>query len=167
MKLLTSAAANKLIKSLEDQKSYLLSLESESCTYVMADNERVDPPEYDYIATSNELYTINWQVQKLKHAINIFNTTTILSPLEITIDEALIRMAQLNNRKSQLDKMRRRLPKERQTPLFNRTMTPEYQYVNYDLVRVGEDYKKLCEQINQIQLLLDTCNQTKTFEIDV
>lgn len=167
MKTLTSAGANKLIKSLEDKKDFLLSHEAGSSIYILAEGEKFEAPEYDYLATSKELEHINLSVRKIKHAINVFNTTTLLNPLGITIDEALVKMAQLNSRKAQLDIMRKRLPKERQSSPYTRSNIIEYQYVNYDLSRVSEDYIQLCEQITDIQLALDTCNQTKTFEIDL
>lgn len=167
MKTLTSAGANKLIKALEDKKNYLLSLEAGSSIYILAEGEKEEKPNYDYLVTSEELEEINLSVRKIKHAINVFNTTTVLNPLGITIDEALIKMAQLSNRKAQLDIMRKRLPKERQSNPYMRSNIIEYQYVNYDLTRVSEDYDQLCEQITDIQLALDTCNQTQTFEVDL
>lgn len=167
MKTLTSAGANKLIKALEDQKNYLLSLEASSSTYIMAEGEKAEPPVYDYSDTSEKLNQINNQIRKIKHAINIFNSSTYLEPLGITIDEALIKMAQLNQRKQTLDTMRKRLPKERQAVPFTRTNIIEYQYANYDIEKVAADYNKLCEEITEIQLALDTCNQTKTFNLDI
>lgn len=167
MKILTSAGANKLMKALEDRKNFLLSLEATSSIYVLAEGEKTEAPKYDYLATSKEISEINLSIRKIKHAINIFNTTTILQPLGITIDEALIQMAQLNSRKAQLDLMRKRLPKERLSNPYTRSNIIEYQYVNYDLDRVNEDYNQLCEQIVEIQLALDTCNQTQTFEVDL
>lgn len=167
MKTLTSAGANKLIKALEDQKNYLLSLEASSSTYIMAEGEKAEPPVYDYSDTSEKLNQINNQIRKIKHAINIFNSSTYLEPLGITIDEALIKMAQLNQRKQTLDTMRKRLPKERQAVPFTRTNIIEYQYTNYDIEKVAADYNKLCEEITEIQLALDTCNQTKTFNLDI
>lgn len=167
IKTLTSAGANKLLKALEDQKNYLLSLEASSSVYIMAEGEQVEPPEYDYSATAKRLDKINEQVRKIKHAINVFNTTTYLDPLGITIDEALVKMAQLNQRRLELDVMRKRLPKQRQTIPYARTNIIEYQYVNYDIERVADDYSKICAEISEIQLALDCCNQTKTFEIDL
>ena len=167
MNTLTSAAANKLVKSLEDQKNFLLSMESGSSTYILAEGEKTLAPEYDYPSTSDELLQINLSVRKIKHAINVFNTTTLLEPLKITIDEALVKMAQLSSRKAQLDTMRKRLPKERQSSPFTRSNIIEYQYVNYDLAIINEDYKQLCQQIIDIQLALDTCNQTQTFDVNL
>lgn len=167
MKTLTSAAANKLLKTLEDQKNYLLSLEVSSSTYIMAEGEKAEPPVYDYTDTSDKLSQINKQIRKIKHAVNIFNTTTYLDSLSITIDEALIKMAQLNQRKQSLDIMRKRLPKERQSAPFTRTNIIEYQYANYDIEKVATDYNRLCEEITEIQLALDTSNQTKTFDLEI
>lgn len=167
MKSLTSAVANKLLKSLEDQKNYLLSIEASSSVYIKAEGEKTDPPDYDYSSTSGKINLINEQIRKIKHAINLFNTTTYLEPLGITIDEALVKMAQLNQRKLQLDIMRKRLPKERQSMPYSRINIIEYQYVNYDIEKVAADYNKLCEEIAEIQLALDTCNHTKTFDLDL
>lgn len=44
MQQMTSAAAHKLLKSLEDEKEYLLSMEAESSTYVLAEEEKEEPP---------------------------------------------------------------------------------------------------------------------------
>jgi len=167
MKTVTSAVANKMIKALEDQKNYLLTLEASSSVYIKAEGENVEPPAYDYNAISEKLNRIDHQIRKIKHAINLFNTTTYLETLGITIDEALVKMAQLNQRKLQLDIMRKRLPKERPAIAYTRSNIIEYQYVNYDIDKVAADYNKLCEEITEIQLAIDTCNHTKTFEIDI
>jgi len=168
MTTLTSAAANKWIKSLEDEKSYYLSLESNVCEYTLAEGETSTPPEYDYSKVNHEIEQIDSKIRKIKHAINIFNTTTVLPTLNITVDEALVKMAQLNNHKCKLDEMRRRLPKERVDSFSNRAKAIiEYKYANYDIELVKEDYKKVSEEIISIQLALDICNQTQTFEIDL
>lgn len=77
-------------------------------------------------------------------------------------------MAQLNNRKNKLDCMRRRLPKERVNPMVSRAKSyVEYEYANYDINKVKADYQQISEEITKIQLALDMCNQTKTFEINI
>lgn len=167
MKTITSASANKLLRSLEDEKAFLLSMEEAAKEYTLAENETLQKPDYDYKATAARLKELDDTIRKIKHHINIFNVTTILPNFQITIDEALVKMAQLNRRKETLDIMRKRLPKFRKTDYYSHTNIIEYIYLNYDLEDVKEDYQKISEEIMQLQLELDTCNQTKTFEIDL
>lgn len=161
----TSAGANKLLRSLEDEKMYLREIEQQSCTYIMSENETDGKPDYDYLETKRQIEEIDEKVLKIKHAINLFNTRTVLPNLGITIDTALVKMAQLNQMKAKLDVMRKRLPKERMHS-FGKDVV-EYTHINYDLSTVREDYKKVTDQIAEIQLALDTCNQTLEFDIDI
>lgn len=167
MKTITSAGANKLLRSLEDEKAFLLSMEEAAKEYTLAENEECQKPDYNYKDSAKKLQELDNTIRKIKHYINVFNVSTILPNSEITIDEALVKMAQLNRRKETLDNMRKRLPKSRKNDYYNRTNIIEYTYLNYDLEEVKEDYQKISEEITQLQLELDTCNQTKTFEIDL
>jgi hypothetical protein len=167
VKLITSAGANKLIKALEDEKNYLISIEQSSNTYIGIEGQKDDIPKYNYEEVSKDLEEIDNKVRKVKHAINVFNTTTFLPNSDITIDVALVKMAQLNIRKNTLDRMRKRLPKERNPNfMMHSNYVVEYVYVNYDLEKVNQDYKHICEQITELQLALDICNQTMSFEIE-
>lgn len=167
MKQLTSAAANKLLRTLDDEKNYLLSMEEEAATYILADGESGEAPAYDYEETAKRLKELDSKIRVLKHAINRFNVTAELPELGITIDEALVKMAQLNKDKARLDIMRKRLPKARKKQEFYHSNIIEYEYVNYDLKRVQEDYQAVCDEISKLQLGLDLCNQTVTFEFDM
>ena len=51
MKTITSASANKLLRSLEDEKAFLLSMEEASKEYTLAENETLQKPDYDYKAS--------------------------------------------------------------------------------------------------------------------
>lgn len=167
MKEVTSAIANKMLKALEEDKSYLLSLEEDSRTYVRAEGEEQEAPEYHYEDVRRGVDEIDRKVSSIKHAINVFNTTTVLEDLGITIDQALVRMAQLNGEKRRLDTMRKQLPVSRvgQTYLRNRQVV-EYEYANYDIEAAKRDYQEISDRINKIQIALDLANQTKTFEIE-
>lgn len=167
MKTLTSAAAHKLIRTLEDEKSLYNSLELNSSVYTLSDGEGEEKPEYDYKKVHSSILKIDEKIRKIRHAVNLFNTTTVLPSLNITVDEALVKMAQLNARKDKLDMMRRRLPKQRINSFMNRSKTIiEYEYTNYDIEEVKEDYNKINEEIIQIQLALDICNQTQSIQIE-
>ncbi|MBQ7276083.1 MAG: hypothetical protein IJS58_02425, partial [Bacilli bacterium] len=43
----------------------------------------------------------------------------------------------------------------------------EYQYINYDLKKVEEDYKKVETELADAQIALDKINVSKTFEVDL
>lgn len=165
MREVTSAVANKMLKAFSEEKEYLLSLERESSVYVLADSEKSAPPAYNYEEVQAKIDEIDAKVRDIKHAINVFNTTTMLGQIDITIDEALVEMAQLTRKKEKLDAMRKRLPKTRVNNFRNANVI-EYQYVNYDLDKVQKDYNAVCERITEIQVALDLANQTKVFMIE-
>lgn len=167
MKTFTSASANKEFKLLEEEKNFILTLETEASTYIQADGEKSLKPDYSYEVTSNRIEEIDKKVCVIKHAVNLFNSRTLLSQVNMTIDQALVRMAQLNARKNTLNQMRKRLPVERLSNMFGRSNIIEYRYVNYDLDQVNADYNSICQQVIDIQMALDVCNQTVEFQIDL
>lgn len=85
------------------------------------------------------------------------------------IDSILIKMAQLNRRKTVLDVMRKRLPKSReeQRSYMSRNSVPEYRYINYDLELVKNEYELVSKSIMEMQMALDKYNQTVQFEVDI
>ena len=48
MQTMTSAYANKMLRSLEEDKAFWANKEATACTYVAAINEEPVVPEYDY-----------------------------------------------------------------------------------------------------------------------
>ncbi len=70
MKKVTSAYANKLLKQLNEEKSYWLQLESECCTYVVANGEEAVIPEYDYQTVAKTIEGLDRKIATIKHAIN-------------------------------------------------------------------------------------------------
>lgn len=163
----TSALANKKIKMLEEEKARILERERMSSTYILADGECASPPEYDYVGTKDKLDSIDSSIRKFKHAINVFNTTTYLESVGVYIDEALLEMASLSRRKPVLNNMATRLEKERVSSVINRGVsTPEYKYANYDVEQARKDLEECSSRLIELQLALDTANQTIMFDID-
>ena len=70
---ITSAYANKLLKSLTDEKSYWEAKEAASRTYVAAVGEEPVIPEYDYTDVSATLKEIDRKTVIIKHALNLAN----------------------------------------------------------------------------------------------
>lgn len=161
----TSASANKLLRKLEDEKSHLLQMESETCTYVLAQDEEAEPPAYDYAATRGRVHEIDERVRRIRHALHEFNMRTTLSESGMTIDEALIVMAQMSNECRRLDRMREILPRQREANRYG-TKVVEYRYANFDVAQAQRDYLALSERIAELQLQIDLCNQTITFELE-
>ena len=87
----------------------------------------------------------------------------------MSIDTILIKMAQLNKRKSVLDMMRKQLPKARveQRAYMSRNLVPEYKYINYDLELIKKEYESISVKIMEMQMALDKYNQTVQFEVDI
>lgn len=167
--LYTSAEASKLLRKLTDEKEALIVNENQSKTYVVATTENKEElrPDYDYNITSTKLNEINDKILKIKHAINLFNVTHEVPETNgLTIDQVLIAMPQLNERKDKLSKMKNRLPKFRSRNNIGSNII-EYDYVNYDINQVSNDYNEICEKISKMQLELDKINNTDKMEIDV
>ena len=171
MQKVTSAYANKMLKTLEEEKSFWVNKEYTSSTYVVALNEDPVIPDYDYEEVSKTISEIDKKIAIIKHAINLNNTTAKVQvgDAEMSIDTILVRMAQLNKRKSILDGMRMRLPKTRETQhaYVSRNAVPEYRYVNYDLEQVKKDYDRISLEITEMQMSLDKYNQTVMFDLDI
>ncbi len=171
---MTSAIAAKRIRRLEDEKHTLLSKEDDNCTYTVAQDEEPDVPAYDYAATRTRIAEINDEVLRLRHAVHAFNITTKLEDSDLTIDEALVLIAQLSKEQRVLNYMRMRQPRSRSNNYRyeyrgNSSSSPiyEYTYVNYDIEQVEHDYQVLCDRLADLQLKIDFCNQTITFEVDL
>lgn len=167
---MTSAYANKLIRKLNEDKGFWNNKERNSCTYIAAVDEEPVVPEYDYAEVSANIAEIDEKIVKIRHALNVSNSTNVI-PVgdgQMTIDEVLIRMAQLNGRKSFLDMLRKNEPKTRVHSLrmSSGKSVPEYEYINYDLELVKAEYDRIDAEIAAMQIALDKYNQTVEFEVE-
>ena len=171
MKTMTSAYANKMLKSLEEDKAFWVNKEATSSTYVVAVNEEPVVPEYDYAQVATTIAEIDEKIAIIKHALNVTNATAKVQvgDKEMSIDTILIKMAQLNKRKSVLDVMRKQLPKARveQHGYMPRNSVPEYKYINYDLELIKKEYESVSVKIMEMQMALDKYNQTVQFEVNI
>lgn len=170
MQKMTSAYANKMIKSLEEDKAFWVNKEAASSTYVASINEEPVVPEYDYQEVAAAIAELDEKIAIIKHALNLTNATAKVpvGEKEMSIDTILIRMAQLNKRKAVLDQMRRQLPKAREEQTYvSRNVVPEYRYINYDLELVKREYEGVSNTIMEMQMALDKYNQTVQFEVEI
>lgn len=171
MKKITSAYANKMLRSLEEDKAFWVNKEAASSTYVAAVNEEPVIPEYDYMTIANTIDEIDRKIVTIKHTLNLTNATAKvqIGNQEMSIDSILIRMAQLNKRKAVLDDMRKRLPKMRvySNSFSSSGSVPEYKYINYDLEVIRQEYDRISNTIMEMQIALDRYNQTVLFDVDI
>lgn len=171
MAMITSAYANKILKKLNDDKEYLRKMESEGYMYVAALDEEPVIPDYNYEQVAAAIEEIDNQIVKIKHAINLANLNSEIQVGDktMTVDQILIRMAQLNRRRATLDTMRKQETKKRLTTssYMVRKTAPEYCYINYDLDVVKADYERIDAEIAAMQIALDKYNQTFEFEVEV
>ena len=164
----TSAQANKLLKKLNDEHAALLDKESRSKDFRAAMGEDVESvrPAYDYADTQEKLAELEQRIRKVKHAINVFNAIHVIPDFNMTIDEMLVYIPQLTQRKNKLADMKARLPKQRVEEQYGRQSNIiDYTYANYDLATVEADYERIRDELSRAQLALDAVNQQDTFEL--
>ena len=165
---LSSAEGAKLLKKLKSEYDALKSKESISSTFLASVGENPESvrPKYDYKEVKAELDGLALKIRKLKHAINLFNATTVIPEIEMTIDQVLIYIPQLSYRKDILGEMSRRLPKERDmSPYLSSSPIVSYIYANYEIEDAKKELKEVSEKLTQVQLALDRVNSTVSFEI--
>lgn len=171
MQKMTSAYANKMLRSLEEDKDFWVNKEVASSMYTAAINEEPVIPEYDYSEVAETIAVIDEKICVIKHAVNVNNAAAKVQvgEQEMSVDTILIKMAQLNRRKSVLDFMRKQLPKARviQNSFSARNAVPEYKYINYDLDLIKQEYERISKMIMDMQMALDHYNQTVQFEVDI
>ena len=171
MKKMTSVYANKVLKKLKEDKEFWLSKEREGCVYIAALDEEPVIPEYDYKTVADNISEIDEKIAIIKHTINLVNVTNEIAVGDkmYTIDTVLVKMAQMNKRKEFLDRLRKMQPKTRiNASMYGaRKVSPEYQYINFDIELVKKEYEELDSQIATMQIELDKFNQTFEFEVNI
>ena len=105
MQTMTSAYANKMLKSLEEDKAFWLNKEEEACTYVAAINEEPVVPDYDYVEVATTIAALDEKIAIIKHELNVTNANAkvLVGDVTMSIDSILIKMAQLNRGKTVLE----------------------------------------------------------------
>lgn len=163
---ITSDGAKKLLDTLEKEKQMIYQDINDLSTFVVATMESVDElrPEFDLEDCLNQLDKIDEKVLKIRHARNIFNTVTKL-PCGLTIDQTLVKLAQLNNRLTKYDNLASKQPKSRVSSYSSQVI--EYRYTNYDITAAKERYKTITEEIHKLQEELNIVNATIAFEINI
>ena len=164
----TSAEANKLLRKLNDEKTSVMYREENGKEFLAAVGEDIESvrPKYDFTETQNTIAGIETKIRKLKHAINVFNSTTIIPEFDMTIDEMLVYIPQLTAAKNKLARMKDKLPKVREQTRVNSSIL-DYRYLNYDVETVAAEYEKVTDTLSKAQNALDSVNMNQTLEVDL
>ena len=164
---LTSAEANKMIRALRDQHRLLLLQEENVVSFIAATTENVEEvrPSYSYEETAAKFDEIERKIRKIKHALNVFNATTVVDGFDMTIDEMLVFLPQTSDRLRKLEDMLAK-PEKARAMNTGRTSIIEYEYLNYDLQKVQKDYDALLDLKNRALTALDVVNNTVPFEAE-
>lgn len=168
--MMTSAQAAKLLRQLNDDLSALQYREGQSSTFVAAIQEDIESvrPSYNFKEMRDAQSEVERKIRKVKHAINVFNTTTTVPNFDITIDEMLVYLPQLSKQCEVLSKMRDAMPKVRVNSGYSGGGSIiDYKYANYDIEAVGKCYTELSDTLAKAQTELDLVNSTVEFEIDL
>ena len=164
----TSAEAGKLVKKLNDEQSSIILREENGKEFLAAVGEDIESvrPGYDFATTQVALNEIETKIRKVKHALNVFNSTTVIPEFGMTIDEMLVYIPQLTMRKNKLARMKDRLPKVREQTRVNSSIL-DYRYLNYGVDEAAAEYDKISDTLSKAQNALDAANMNQTLEIDL
>ena len=93
----TCAEASKILRKLNEDLKVLRAKEVKGYRFTAAVDEDLESarPVYNYIQTQNEQRRIEAKIRKVKHAINCFNINTVIPEFDMTIDEMLVYIPQL------------------------------------------------------------------------
>ena len=165
----TCAEAAKLLRSLNEELSVLRGREQKSYRFTASIDEDIESarPEYDYQGEQKKQDELAKKIRIVKHAINGFNLKTVIPEFGITIDEMLVYIPQLSEKKRKLTKMAGCLPKERTSDSTYGSKIIEYTYTNYEIADAEADLLRVTEELAKAQTALDQINSSATMEIEL
>lgn len=167
----TSDAANKLIKKLEQEKGILTDKISKMSTFVVAVTENYDQIKAEQEAEFNlneviaQIDEIDRKIITIRHAKSLFNNSVVMKN-GLTVGDNIIRLAILEREKGIYSGLATRQKKIRNTSI-NKDI--EYTYLNYDLEDAKKKYDSVYTEISEIQEELNIVNSSVEykFEIDI
>lgn len=164
----TSAEANKLLRKLNDDLSSIMVREQGGKEFLAAVGEDLESvrPDYDFAKTQSALAEVESKIRKIKHALNVFNSTTVVPGFDMTIDEMLVYIPQLTAKKNKLSSMKDKLPKVREQNRTNSSIL-DYRYLNYDVNEVAAEFDRLADTLAKAQNALDAVNMSMTLDIEL
>ena len=164
----TCAEASKLLRKLNEELKVLRAKELKGYLFTAAVDEDIESarPVYDYGKAQEEQNKIEEEIRKVKHAINRFNIETTVPGVGMTVDEVLVYIPQLSERKRKLTEMASFLPKERVSKGYQATKIIEYTYTNYEIERAVKDLADVTDELAKVQTALDVVNNREQLELE-
>ena len=167
----TSDAANKLIKKLEQEKGILTDKISKMSTFVVAVTENYDQikaeqeVEFNLNEVIAQIDEIDRKLITIRHAKSLFNNSVVMKN-GLTVGDNIVRLAILEREKGIYSGLATRQKKKRNTSL-NKDI--EYVYLNYDIEDAKKKYDSVYAEISEIQEELNIVNSSAEykFEIDI
>ena len=153
----------KFIKELENKKHVLLRQESNDCTYTYQDENAKIVPSYSYKATRKAVDELDTKIRKLRHALAVANCSVMVDEFNVTIGEALVMLAQYQNKCDLLSDMSSR-QQIAQRSTYSGKM--DITCCNYDVATALKDYENLRLVINRLQVAIDRANLTNFVEVE-
>lgn len=158
-----SDTAHKLLKQINTEIGIETALEGNGMTYAHSSDEEPIIPEYNFNETHHRLTELHKRARHIKHAIGLFNQTTLIEihGETMTIDEALSQMQWLNSRKRILEEMRN-IPKTQRQNHFGKT---DIVHRNFDMKDVQKTHEEISTLLIETQQAINIANLTTMFEI--
>lgn len=165
----TSDAANKLIKKLEQEKNILTDKISKMSTFVVAVTENYDQikaeqeAEFNLNETILQIDEIDKKIITIRHAKSMFNNSVVMKN-GLTVGDNIIRLAIIEREKNIYSRLATRQKKTRNTSI-NKDI--EYTYLNYDLEDAKKKYDSVYTEISEIQEELNIVNSSAEYKFEI
>lgn len=156
--------AMKQIKELEAQKKALIDFEDNNCQVSYKEDEIKTMSDYDYAKTREGIRELDAKIRAVRCALAAANCVVKVDGFDVTLGEALILLAQLQNEKTQLESLASRKQKRRAVT-YNGVV--EYCECVYDVDEVKSQLKDLRLRISDLQIAIDRANLTNYIEVDI
>lgn len=145
----------KEIKKLEEIKEILLSEESDNCVVTYLQKETPINTGYNYDETNKKITECDNEILRLKSLLTKANAKTKVEGFDMTINEALVYLAQLNEKLKRLSYLVNLKPLKRTTGYDS---TPEFTKIVFDREKVLKDYEEVRNLIPRLQMAIDRTN---------
>lgn len=154
--------AMKLIKEYEEQKRLLIEHENECAFTMYKEGEKKITNGYDYSAMRAEIRSLDEKIRHIRVALANANVTVLVDGFHVTIGEALVMLAQLQNERMQVESLAEH---RKLTRRLTQNGIIEFTECLYDIEQAKNDVKEIRSKINELQMAIDRANLTNMIDI--
>lgn len=145
----------KKVNELRDKKAKLLTNERNRCKIKYKDGEKKVDVAYSYGKTREQIDKIDDEIRRLKNLVAKANCTAVVEDFEVSIGEALVLLAQMNEKLSVLERLASDQQLTRATTYGG---VVEYEECLYDVEKVDLSAEQLRSKIAKLQIAIDRAN---------